>query len=213
MFLHADLLHILGNMFFLWLFGEGVEEALGHTLTAISYIACGVLATSLHYLVNTRSPIPCIGASGAISGMVGMFMALFPRAKVDLEVYVWRFHVRTISTNTVGAIGAWLGEQAVLGVFASATGWSFGVAFMAHVGGLLAGIGLGLALTWSGVPSHYSRMVARKASGFMFCPSCGRRGPRLPAGGYRCRTCGAKLHVDEARNLGLVEPSKTGPSE
>src|SRR5262249_32314637 len=159
--------------------------------------------TSLYYLVNTRSPIPCVGASGAISGVVGMYMVLFPGAKVDLEVYVWQFHVRTISTNSVGAIGAWLGEQALLGVFASGRGWSLGVAFMAHVGGLLAGIGLGLALTWSGVLSHYSRMVARRASRFMICPSCGRRGPRLPAGGYTCRTCGAKLRVDEAGNVGL----------
>src|SRR5262245_15278020 len=141
-------------MFFLWLFGEPVEDALGHTLTAISYIASGFLATYLYYLVNSHSPIPCIGASGAISGMVGMFMVLFPSAKVDLEVFVWRFHVTTISTNSVGAIGAWLGEQALLGVFARATGWSFGVAFMAHVGGLLAGIGLGIALLWAEVPSH-----------------------------------------------------------
>jgi membrane associated rhomboid family serine protease len=196
MFLHGDILHILGNMFFLWMFGESVEEAVGHILTAIGYLACGILATALFYLAQPHSTIPCIGASGAISGMMGMYMLLFPRAKMDLMVYVWRFHVRTISTNSVGAVGAWLGEQTLLGVFSSTTGLTFGI---------------GLALTRSGFPSHYQRIVERKAARFMICPSCGQRGRRKPAVSYTCRRCGTKLRVDEAGLVGLVEPSKTQP--
>lgn len=208
MFLHADIRHILGNMFFLWMFGESVEEAVGHVATAVCYLACGIAATAFFYLMNPHSKIPCIGASGAISGMMGMYMVLFPGAKMDLKVYLWRFHVRTFSTSSVGAVGAWLGEQVLLGVFGSATRVTLGVAFWAHVGGLLAGIGLGLGLTRSGFPSRYERVVARKASRFMICPSCGNRGRRMPAGDCTCRRCKGKLHVNEAGNIGLVGPSQ-----
>src|SRR5262245_46095143 len=125
MFLHADLFHILGNMFFLWMFGESVEHALGHFFTLLCYLAGGVFGTALHFLVNAHSTIPCIGASGAISGLVGMYMVLFPRVKMDLEFYVWRFHVGTLPTSALGAVGAWLAEQSLLGLLARLTGWSF----------------------------------------------------------------------------------------
>ena len=211
MFLHADMLHILGNMFFLWMFGESIEEAVGHVVMAVCYVACGIVAIAFFYVINPHSKVPCIGASGAISGMMGMYLVLFPRARMDLKVYVLHFHVRTFSTSSVGAVGAWIGEQILLGVFGSATRVSFGVAFWAHVGGVLAGLGLGLALTRSGFPSNYTRLVARKASRFMICPSCGDRVPRMPAGNYACQRCEAKLHVDEAGNVGLGEPSATRP--
>ena len=125
---------------------------MGHVVMAVCLVACGIVAIAFFYVINPHSKIPCIGASGAISGMMGMYLVIFPRARMDLKVYVLQFHVRTFSTSSVGAVGAWIGEQILLGVFGSATRVSFGVAFWAHVGGVLAGIGLGLALTRSGFP-------------------------------------------------------------
>jgi membrane associated rhomboid family serine protease len=211
MFLHGDILHLLGNMFFLWMFGESVEEAVGHIATAIGYLACGIVAIAVFDLSNPRSQIPCIGASGAISGMMGMYVVLFPKAKIDIHVYMLRIRVSTIHTTSIWAALAWFGEQTILGIFSSTTGLTFGIAFWAHVGGLLAGIGLGAMLTPSGFSGHYQRLVARRASQYMICPACGEREPRKPAGNYTCRGCARKLHVDETGQVGLVEPSQTKP--
>jgi membrane associated rhomboid family serine protease len=211
MFLHANIAHILGNMFFLWMFGESVEEALGHVVTAGCYVVCGIFATGFYYLANTGSSIPCVGASGAISGMVGLYAVIFPRARMALHLFLWRIHLGKVETNSVGAVGAWLGEQALLGVFARATGLTFGVAFLVHVGGLLAGIGLGFALTRSGFPSRYRLMTARKGSRLMICPACGTRGPRRPAGRYTCKRCRSKVVVDEAGNLEIAERAEAKP--
>jgi membrane associated rhomboid family serine protease len=212
MFLHANLLHILGNMILFWLFGESVEEALGHVATALSYVFCGIVATAVYSCLDADSTIPGIGASGAISGVVGLYAVLFPRARMDLEVYLWRFHVRTLRTNSVGAVGAWLGEQALLAVATRSARVQVGVAFSAHVGGLLAGLGLGWFLARSGLSSHYRRMSAEKASRFMVCPSCQRKGPRQPAGRYRCHRCRCRLQVDELGNVGLVAPTEVQSS-
>ena len=211
MFLHANIAHILGNMFFLWMFGESVEEALGHLVTAVCYVVCGICATAFYYLANTGSPIPCVGASGAISGVVGLYAVIFPKARMALHFFLWRIHLGKVETNSVGAIGAWLGEQALLGVFARATGLTFGVAFLAHVGGLLAGIGLGFALTRSGFPSRYRLMAERKASRFMICPTCGTRSARRPAGRYTCKRCRSKLVVDETGNVEIAERAEAKP--
>jgi membrane associated rhomboid family serine protease len=209
MFLHGGWLHILGNMLFLWMFGESVEDAIGHALTLICYLMCGVFGTLLYYLINARSTIPCIGASGAISGLIGMYVVLFPKAKVDLEFYVWRFHVGTLPTNALAAVGAWLGEQSLLGVFARVAGWSFGVAFMAHVGGLLAGAALSFALIRLGISPAYRVMIARKTARWMTCPGCQATMPRRGAGRYRCSSCRTRFRVDEEGNVAVREPSRS----
>ena len=129
---------------------------------------------------------------------------------MDLEVYLWRFHVRTFRTNSAGAVGAWLGEQALLAVVTRSARVQVGVAFSAHVGGLLAGLGLGWFLARSGLSSHYRRMAAQKDSRFMICPSCQRKGTRQPAGRYRCHHCRSRLQVDELGNVGLVAPTEAG---
>jgi len=208
MFLHVSLLHILGNMFFLWMFGESVETALGHVLTLICYFICGAFGTGLHYLVNARSAIPCVGASGAISGMVGMYMVFFPTAKMDLQFYLWWFHVGTMRTSAVIAVMAWLGEQSLLGFIAKFTAWHFGIGFMAHVAGLPAGAALSFAIIHSGLAPAYRRIIARKTARCLKCPGCGIELPWLSPGHHNCWSCGTTFRVDEQRDAVVSDPSK-----
>ena len=211
MFLHGDLFHILGNMFFLWMFGESVEHALGHLTTLLCYLACGVFGAALHFLVYPHSTIPCIGASGAISGLVGMYVVLFPKVKMDLAFYVWLFEVGTLPTSALAAAGAWLAEQSVLGLFARLTGWCFGIGFMAHVGGLLGGVALSFALTRLRISPVHREMIARITAPSMTCPCPGCRAtmPRREAGRYRCSSCRTRFRVDEEGNIAVRDPPQS----
>jgi membrane associated rhomboid family serine protease len=138
MFLHAGILHYVGNMFFLWMFGYRIENTFGAWLFAFVYLLCGFGASGLHYLINSTSNIPCVGASGAISGIMGCYFVLFPKSKFDLEVFFLRFHLTSIPTHTHGAIGVWVVEQAVLGILTQSFRFS-STAFWAHVGGFATG--------------------------------------------------------------------------
>ncbi len=138
MFLHAGILHYVGNMFFLWMFGYRIENTFGAWLFAFVYLLCGFGASGLHYLINSTSTIPCVGASGAISGIMGCYFVLFPKSKFDLEVFFLRFHVTSIPTHAHGAIGVWVVEQAVLGMLTQSFRFS-STAFWAHVGGFATG--------------------------------------------------------------------------
>lgn len=139
MFLHAGILHLLGNMWFLWMFGARVENRLGRSAFVLLYFLSGVGASALHYAFNIESRIPCVGASGAISGVVGAYFVLFPRSLFDLEIYLGRFKVKTMQTRTHVAVSAWIGEQVLLGLLSSYVHFS-SVAFWAHVGGFAGGI-------------------------------------------------------------------------
>jgi membrane associated rhomboid family serine protease len=145
MFLHAGILHYAGNMFFLWMFGYRIENTFGIWLFTFVYLLCGVGATGLHYLFNANSTIPSVGASGAISGIMGCYFVLFPKSKFDLEVFFLRFHVTSIPTHTHGAIGVWVAEQALLGLLTQTVRFS-STAFWAHVGGFATGGALTLVL-------------------------------------------------------------------
>jgi membrane associated rhomboid family serine protease len=140
MFLHAGFWHLVGNMWFLWMFGNQVENMFGWWLFLPVYLLCGVGAAGLHYLFNPSSTIPCVGASGAISGIVGIYFVLFPRARFDLEIYLGWWHLKTIPARTQAAVGAWIGEQTLLGMLTQTFHGSLGVAFWAHVGGFLTGL-------------------------------------------------------------------------
>src|SRR5260370_2273464 len=145
LFLHTGILHFVGNMFFLLMFGYRIENTFGRWLFVLVYLLCGCGATGLHYLLNQTSTIPCVGASGAISGIMGCYFVLFPKSRFDIEVFFWRFHITTIPTNTHGAIGALLAEQTILVLFTQTVHFS-STAFWPHIGGFVTGGATTLAL-------------------------------------------------------------------
>lgn len=155
MFLHAGWLHLIGNMWFLWMFGKDVENAMGSWLFTLMYLLCGLGGALLHFAFNFRSAVPCVGASGAISGIMGCFFILFPKADFDLVIYIGWFRIKTIQTHTTAAVGTWLVEQAILGLLSQAIRIS-SIAFWGHVGGFAVGIAAGLA---------FKRMVPLDADG------------------------------------------------
>src|ERR1700689_757298 len=91
MFIHGGFLHILGNMWFLWIFGRGIEDILGHAKYLIFYFACGIAAGAVHIIVTANSPVPTLGASGAIAGVMGAYLIKFPRARVVTLVFIFFF--------------------------------------------------------------------------------------------------------------------------
>ncbi|PYU16209.1 MAG: rhomboid family intramembrane serine protease [Acidobacteria bacterium] len=139
MFLHAGFWHLFGNMWFLWMFGNQVENILGRWQFCLVYLVCGFGGDFLHYLFNSTSTIPLVGASGAISGIAGCFFVLYPKANFDLVFYFRFWVLKTIHTYTSVAVGAWIAEQALLGVL-SLKFQSFSVAFWGHVGGFAVGL-------------------------------------------------------------------------
>lgn len=135
MFMHGDIGHILGNMLFLWIFGDNIENRIGHVRFAIFYLICGIAAAFGQILMDTGSVIPMLGASGAISGVLGGYVLLFPTNRV--RVIIVRFMVQTVPAWV--ALGLWIGMQVFLGFMSSSGG---GVAYAAHIGGFVAGVAL-----------------------------------------------------------------------
>ena len=143
MFLHAGIWHLLGNMWFLWMFGNMIENALGRVWFLLSYLVCGIGAVGLFYLSDAHSVVPLVGASGAISGIAGLFVVLFPRQRFELNFYLGWWNVYETDTRATGAVGAWIGEQIVLALLTSVVHFS-STAFAAHVGGFLTGVLIGV---------------------------------------------------------------------
>lgn len=135
MFMHGDFMHIIGNMMFLWIFGDNLENLLGHIRFAAFYIACGIAAALAQIFMDGDSVIPMLGASGAISGVLGGYILLFPQRQVRAII----FNFLTTVPAFV-ALGIWIGYQLLLGFLTPAgTG---GVAYAAHIGGFIAGLAL-----------------------------------------------------------------------
>lgn len=139
-FMHGGLLHLAGNMLYLWIFGDNVEEVLGHGRYLLVYLACGIAASLAQIAINPDSLIPTLGASGAIAGVMGMYLVWFPHNQV--HVLVFRF-ITVMPALLV--IGLWILMQLVLGMGQlNGAGEGGGVAYAAHVGGAAAGIVFGL---------------------------------------------------------------------
>lgn len=153
MFLHAGFGHIAGNMFFLWMFGDNVEDVLRPAKFLAAYILTGLAAAGVHALTTSRPDVPLVGASGAVSGVMGMYLVLYSYTRFDLHVIIWRWHVTTFTGSAVVALGVWLAEQAVLGLATSALGLVV-VAFWAHVGGFAAGVVAGVLFGRIGFPAR-----------------------------------------------------------
>lgn len=138
MFLHGGWLHLLGNMLFLWVFGRNVEDRLGHLLYFVFYMVCGVAAGLTHIIVNWGSTLPTIGASGAISGVMGAYIVLFPRSKV-LTLIPLIFFFFTVRLPALLFLGYWFLLQFASGIGSLGEADQGGVAVWAHIGGFLIG--------------------------------------------------------------------------
>jgi membrane associated rhomboid family serine protease len=136
MFMHGGWLHIIGNMWFLWIFGNNVEDAMGPVRFVLFYLLCGVGAAALQVGAHPQSTVPMVGASGAIGGVMGAYVLLYPRVHVHLLIFLG-FFVTTIAVPAVFMLGYWFLLQ-LIGGFGS-VGAGGGVAFWAHVGGFMAG--------------------------------------------------------------------------
>ncbi|HMC63008.1 MAG TPA: rhomboid family intramembrane serine protease [Candidatus Solibacter sp.] len=141
MFLHGGWMHVLGNMWFLWIFGDNIEDILGHGKYLLFYLACGVAAGLAQVAVNSGSHVPMVGASGAIAGVMGAYMAKFPHSRIlslifivvfftTVELPAWIYLIYWFVLNFFSGVGSLGSSQASQG----------GVAFFAHVGGFVAGI-------------------------------------------------------------------------
>ena len=144
MFLHGSPLHVGGNMLYLWIFGDNVEDTLGHARFLVFYLLSGVAAAVAQTITSPASTIPMIGASGAVSGVLGAYLLLFPYATI-LTLMIFGFFVRSVHIPAVIVLGFWIVLQLINGwltVSASAMGRgeSGGVAWFAHIGGFLAGM-------------------------------------------------------------------------
>ena len=142
-FLHAGFLHLLGNMLFLWIFGDNVEDALGHLNYLICYLAFGVVAGLAQFFVEPLSTLPNLGASGAIAGVLGFYLVLYPAARVltfvPLLILFWFFRVPAVIF-----LAFWFLLQTLSGMATLQQHMEGGVAYWAHIGGFVGGFGLGV---------------------------------------------------------------------
>jgi len=133
MFMHGDIMHLGGNMLFLWIFGDNLEDRIGHVRYAIFYVVCGIAAAIAQIIMGPSSIIPMLGASGAISGIMGGYVLLFPHKRV--RAFILRF---LTEVPAYAAVGIWIVYQIVLGYMSPSEGG--GVAYAAHIGGFFAGL-------------------------------------------------------------------------
>jgi len=155
MFLHGGFWHLAGNMWFLWIFGNNVEDAMGHVRFVVFYLVCGVAAVFAQVLPNPGSIVPMVGASGAISGVLGAYMLLYPRARVLLGLPIGFLIVQIGRFPAVWVLASWFGLQLVMALASGPEipGDTQGrIAFGAHIGGFVAGLLLVTIFKRRGVP-------------------------------------------------------------
>jgi len=144
MFIHGGWLHLLGNMLYLWIFGDNVEDRLGHSRYLFFYLACGVAAAVLHASLFADSRVPCVGASGAISGVLAAYLIFYPKARVTTLFIIFIF-IRIVKLPAVVLLGLWILLQIASGM-TELSNRAGGVAWFAHIGGFFGGIVLAWAL-------------------------------------------------------------------
>jgi len=148
MFLHGSWLHLIGNVWFLWIFGNNIEDRLGHFIFILFYLIVGLLATACHWAVDQGSEIPIIGASGAIAGVLGAYAVTFPTARIKCLLFLV-FFITILELPALLVLLIWFGMQLLMGF--QDVGNAAGVAWWAHVGGFLAGVFL-MPLLAAGAP-------------------------------------------------------------
>ena len=138
MFLHGGFGHLLGNMLFLHIFGDNLEDKLGRLKFLLFYLSCGLIASFAQIVVDPGSTIPNLGASGAIAGVMGGYLVLFPRARIDV-LFIWGFFITTYKVSAYFMLLYWMVYQFFFGLGSLYTAADGGVAYFAHIGGFLAG--------------------------------------------------------------------------
>jgi membrane associated rhomboid family serine protease len=140
MFMHGGFFHLGGNMLYLWIFGNNIEDRLGHIRFIVFYLFCGVFAAYAHAVTSANSLIPMIGASGAVSGILGAYLLLFPRANVHTFIFLG-FFITTVRVPALIVIGFWAIIQFINGIVSTGLpAGTGGVAWFAHIGGFLIGL-------------------------------------------------------------------------
>jgi len=142
MFLHGGWLHLLGNCLFFWVFGNNVEDSMGHVRFLVFYLLCGLAAAAAHVIVQPGSPVPTVGASGAISGVLGAYLVLYPKVRVRM-LFFFIFFFRVISIPAWAVLLWWLAWQLISGLpqlMNVRPDVSSGVAVWAHIGGFVTGL-------------------------------------------------------------------------
>lgn len=157
LFVHADLLHLAGNMWFLWLFGDNVEDRMGRLRFLLFYLAAGIVASLAHVLFFAGAAIPVVGASGAVSGILGAYALLFPRARVRTFIFIFIF-IDIVMIPAMVFIGFWVLFQVFNGLLSLGAGGG-GVAWFAHIGGFVFGLyGLRLFIDKQSRPEQIFRV-------------------------------------------------------
>ncbi len=139
MFIHSGFMHIIGNMLYLWIFGDNIESALGSFRFVLFYLLCGVGAAMGQVLLDPYSEIPMVGASGAISGVMGGYLMLYPKAQVETLLFLGYF-MRLVRLPAIVVLGMWIATQLLSGLASLGAAASGGVAVFAHIGGFVAGL-------------------------------------------------------------------------
>jgi len=168
MFMHGGWLHLIGNMVFLWVFGNNIEDVMGHGRFLVFYLVCGVAAAGAQILISPNSVVPMVGASGAISGVLGAYLLLYPRVRVHTLLFLGLF-VTTVTLPAYVMLGYWAVLQLLGGLGSLGGVERGGTAFFAHIGGFVAGL-----------------ILIR----FFASEDALRRRPQAPASYYRYRTYG-----------------------
>ena len=139
MFMHGNILHLGTNMLYLWIFGNNIEDKLGYGRFIIFYLFCGVVAAYSHALADPVSMIPMIGASGAVAGILGAYLLLFPFAKVHTLIFLG-FFIQVVRLPAMAVIGFWIVIQFINGMVSKGSPGHGGVAWFAHIGGFVIGL-------------------------------------------------------------------------
>ncbi len=139
MFMHGGFLHISGNMLYLWIFGNNIEDRLGHFRFLLFYMLSGVVAVYSNAIASPASQVPMIGASGAISGILGAYLLLYPRTRVHTLIF-FGFFIQIVRVPALIVIGLWGVIQVISGIMSKGQGAQGGVAWFAHIGGFLFGL-------------------------------------------------------------------------
>lgn len=179
-FLHGGIMHLAFNMLFLWVYGDNMEEEWGHARFLVFYLACGIAAALAQYIAEPESFVPMVGASGAIAGVLGGYLLFYPRARIDMFLFLL-VYFRIIPIPAWLVLGGWFGMQVFSGLGPSAS--EDGVAYWAHIGGFIAGVAFALPLwlhrggraLWAKTHGHPPHPEARYRIAKTDVPPAGRR--------------------------------------